>query len=535
MTRRGENTSCAPVVCGADERVEANACAACEVGGVNEAGDPATGPDTVCELDACTPLFGRTCDRVTSSYLKASNSDELDRFGQSVSLSGDRLAVGAPGEGSCADGVGGDQGDSACRGAGAVYVFERSAAGAWSQFAYLKASNSTDDDSFGSAVSLRGARLAVGAESESSCADGVGGDQNDGACAQAGAVYLFERSPDGVWSQSAYLKASNSGPGDFFGRTISLSDNRLAVGASREDSCADGAGGDQSDDACRNAGAVYVFDRSVSGAWSQPIYLKASNSEASDEFGRSISLSGDRLAVGANGEESCADGSGGDQADNACPSAGAVYLFERSGAGAWSQSAYIKASNSGRFDRFGLTVSLSGERLAVGAPGEDGCADESGNAESNDECSGAGAAYLFERSGDGAWPQSAYLKAPTTVARGAFGESLSISGDRLAVGAGFESSCAVGADGDQSDTACQYAGAAYLFERSAAGVWSRGAYLKTSNPDREDYFGSSLSLSSDLLVVGALGEGSCADGTGGDQADDECAEAGAAYLFSLSP
>ena len=110
---------------------------------------------------------------------------------------------------------------------------------------------------------------------------------------------------------------------------------------------------------------------------SQEAYVKASNAGGSDGFGYSVSLSGDTLAVGAYWEYSNATGINGNEADNSAPFSGAVYVFTRAGT-TWTQQAYIKASNTDWWDRFGSSVSLSGGTLAVGAPGEDSNATDSG-------------------------------------------------------------------------------------------------------------------------------------------------------------
>ena len=152
----------------------------------------------------------------------------------------------------------------------------------------------------------------------------MNGDQYDNSAPFSGAVYVFTRS-GGTWSQQAYLKASNTGAGDRFGRSAALSGNTLAVGAIGEDSSATGLGGSPSNNSAGESGAVYVFTRS-GGAWSQLAYLKASNTGADDWFGRSVSLSGERLAVGAYREESSATGVNGDQNDNSALHSGAVYI-----------------------------------------------------------------------------------------------------------------------------------------------------------------------------------------------------------------
>ncbi|MBW2736026.1 MAG: FG-GAP repeat protein, partial [Deltaproteobacteria bacterium] len=175
-------------------------------------------------------------------------------------------------------------------------------------------------------VSLSGDTLAVGAVGEDSVATGVDGNERDNSVSVSGAAYVFTR-VGSTWSQQAYLKASNTvGVGDQFGCSISLSGDTLAVGAHREDSSATGVDGDQSDNSAVWSGAVYVFTRTGS-TWSHPAYLKAPNTAANDLFGHCVSVSGDDLAVGAEGEGSSATGVDGDPSDNNALESGAVYFF----------------------------------------------------------------------------------------------------------------------------------------------------------------------------------------------------------------
>ncbi len=149
-----------------------------------------------------------------------------------MALSGDTLVVGAYEEDSNATGVNGEQGNNLASNAGAAYVFVRSG-NTWSQQAYLKASNTGADDLFGWSVALSGDTLVVGAWGEDSNATGVGGDQGNNLAEYAGAAYVFVRS-GGLWSQQAYLKASNTGADDGFGSSVALSGDTLVVGANRE-------------------------------------------------------------------------------------------------------------------------------------------------------------------------------------------------------------------------------------------------------------------------------------------------------------
>lgn len=449
--------------------VSANAEASCS-SGIN-----GSQSDTGCVQAGAVYVFRQSGGTWTQeAYVKASTAGVGDNFGWSLAFSadGNTLAVGAVGEASCADGVGGDQSNNGCSYAGAVYIFRRSANAVWTQEAYIKASNSDATDWFGARVALSssGSELAVSAISESSCAAGAGGDETNNGCAAAGAVYVFKRSGAATWTQHAYLKASNPRAYGGFGDALALSSDglTLAVGSSGESSCATGIGGNQADTACPYSGAAYIFHQSAASVWSQAAYIKASTVENDDRFGRHLALSydGSTLAVSAGLEGSCADGVGGNQMDNACKNAGAVFVFHLE-SGSYVQRAYVKASNSDKSDLFGKGIALSGDgtRLAVGAQNESSCATGLSGNEASNGCEGAGAVYVFRRDAASAWSKESYVKASNAETGDSFGYALALSGDGklLAVGANLEDSCAKGLGGSQTDNACKSAGAAYLF------------------------------------------------------------------------
>ena len=275
--------------------------------------------DSACTASLAVSPSTKIAEMTSSiGYAKASNTDENDQFGYSVSLSsdGNTLAVGAIGEGSNAIGIDRDQ-DNTAPNAGAVYVFSRSGT-IWTQQAYLKARRPDADDWFGYSVSLSrdGNTLAVGAKYEDSDVKVIDGNENNNSAADAGAVYVFSRS-ETTWNQQAYVKASNTDAGDHFGSSVSLSSdgNTLAVGARGEASKAKGIiDGDEDNNEASNAGAVYVFSRSET-TWTKQAYVKARNTDASDEFGFRVSLSsdGNTLAVSAIFEGSNATGIDGDE------------------------------------------------------------------------------------------------------------------------------------------------------------------------------------------------------------------------------
>ncbi len=196
------------------------------------------------------------------AYVKASNTGAGDRFGHALALSGDgaTLAVGAWGENSAARGIDGDESDNSASDSGAVYLFTHDSTG-WQQTHYLKSDNSEAGDRFGWSISLSndGDLLAVGARLEDSASIGIDGDSLDNSASGAGAAYLFSRKES--WGQRSYIKASNTGSGDQFGRALHLSGDgtALAVGGYREDGGATGISGDANSESKTNSGAVYLY------------------------------------------------------------------------------------------------------------------------------------------------------------------------------------------------------------------------------------------------------------------------------------
>lgn len=392
------------------------------------------------------------------------------------------------------------------------------------QAVYGKASNAVS--SFGVRLALSGDTLAVGTTGESSSATGVNGNQADTGAPVSGAVYIFQRTGS-TWAQQAYIKASNTQAGDHFGGSVALSGDTLAVGAPDEDSSAVGINGNQADNSMPSAGAVYVFQRNGT-TWVQQAYIKASDSEANDEFGGCVALSSGTLAVGAVGEASSATGIDGDQSDGSANHAGAVYIFQRVGS-TWTQQAYIKASNTQGGDSFGSAVTLFGDTLAAASPFEASSATGVNGNQMDENAPNAGAVYVFQRNGV-TWSQQAYLKASNTRPTQFLGVSLAATEDTLAIGAMGEGSNATGVNGNQTDTSAYAAGAVYLFRRTGT-TWTQQAYIKASNTERNDYFGASVALSGEILAVGAYQESSNATGADGNQTNNNANQAGAVYVF----
>jgi MYXO-CTERM domain-containing protein len=354
-----------------------------------------------------------------------------DGLGTSVSIAGDTALVGA-----LADDVGtnGDQ--------GSVHVFVR-AGGVWTLQAKLTANDGATSDWFGTSVSLSGDTALVGAD-----ADDVGASANQGS------AYVFVRTGT-VWSQQAKLTASDGATNDNFGRSVSVSGDTALVAAPRDDL---GANADQ--------GSAYVFVRTGT-VWTQQAKLAATDGAAFDSFGASVSIAGDTALVGASQDDL-----------GAIVDPGSAYVFVRAG-GVWTEQAKLTASDGGTRNQFGSSVSLSGDTALVGAPRHNvGAIVEQG------------AAYVFVRTG-GVWTPQAKLIAGDGATSDWLGFSVSISGDTALVGARGDD---VGANVDQ--------GSAYVFVRTG-GVWSEQAKLTAGDGAEYDLLGHSVSISGDTALLGA--------------------------------
>ncbi len=402
------------------------------------------------------PMLSRA-DLIETVKLTPSDPEANDLFGQGVAIDGDVAVVGAFGDD--------DDGDAS----GSAYVFERHQGGAdnWGQVKKLTASDAAARDLFGYFVSISGDVAVIGARG------------NDELGSNSGAAYLFERNQPtpNAWGQVAKLTASDAAAGDQFGHPVAVAGDVAVVGAPQHDTMA------------ISDGAAYVFGRNypTANAWGEVAKLTASDAAAGDFFGIGVAVGDDLAVVGAFRKQE-----------------GVAYVFERNSPtpDAWGQVARLTASGGILGDRFGLSVSISGDVIVVGAYNfDDGVQD-------------SGAAYVFEKPAGG-WAgdlsESAKLipSDPSRYLR--FGWTVSISGDVILVGT--------------NHTGLGAFGAAYVVERPSggwAGTLTETVKLTPADAQELDRFGHSVSLSGTLAAIGAL------------NADDGSEDSGAAYIFQSS-
>jgi hypothetical protein len=271
---------------------------------------------------------------------------------------------------------------------GAVYLFNLDG-NPPTQVQRLQASDGTSDDQFGNAVDLDGDLLVVGSYREDQ-----GGYQNSGS------AYVFKKEPNGEYAEIAKLLPEKSQADAQFGQTVAVANKVIAIGAPNE------------------GGRIFLFKEDGSGNISFKQEIQAPNSDWNFYFASSISISGDKLIVGAYGNSYSSSGYYNLYSQGMAN----VYMIQSDGTAQLTSSIY--PPNPRENGKFGYSVAIDGDRLVIGAPGED-----------SDNGSQSGVVYVYQILDDGKVRLLESLIHPTGKANDQFGQSVSISGLNILVGA----------------------------------------------------------------------------------------------------
>jgi hypothetical protein len=315
----------------------------------------------------------------------------------------------------------------------------------WTEVQKLLSSDGTEGDLFGCSVSLNGDTALIGAYSDEYF---------------SGSAYVFTHT-NKSWIQQAKLTASDRTVLDAFGISVSLDGDTALIGAYQDENL---------------SGSAYVFIRTGT-SWTQQAKLLASDSEAGDCFGNSISLSGDTALIGSYND------------DDKGVDSGSAYVFTRTGT-SWTQQAKLTASDGVTLDAFGISVSLDGDTAIIGAHS------------TNDNKNKSGSAYVFTRTGT-SWAQQTKLLASDAATNDYFGSAIALTADNALVGAPWDDN---------------RKGSVYVFTRTGTS-WTQQAKLTASDGTTLDSFGMSVSLDGNTALIGAEGD------------DDNKNESGSAYVF----
>ena len=443
---------------------------------------------------------------------------EADRFGASVSIDGDTLAVGRPHHW--------DNGEYV----GEVWMYARDTPGdresSWSLIQIVRAPDGAAGDYFAGSLDLDGDTLVVGAAQ----------DEPHGTVTDAGSAYVFTRSTKGVpsslWTFRQKLQSPTREQNDNFGTAVAVDGDVVIVGAPKRDQSVDGKqvplpwmSGD-------GVGAVFVFARAVENdLTSDFVYvdrLETADVAAQDEenFGVSVAVHGDVL-VATTAKQVTVDIGTDDQ------SCAMAHVFVKQEVGVtrsrWAYKTALKVDACEQLTTL-KPVAVYGDTIVVGAPDQDHVeVDSDGNSHTHDE---TGRAHVFTRDVPGdvnsEWSYAFQLNADVFTSGDNFGSSVGIWEDTVAVGASAKDEHLTwNEDVYPADSADINHGAVYLFHKSysdsadgpVSAVWELAVRFVPSGDDTgSGFFGASLALHRDGLVVGT----ETVDGI-----------AGAAYVFAL--
>ncbi len=315
------------------------------------------------------------CVAAQSEKIVAPDGAAGDRFGHTLAIDGDIMAVGAyrdddmcPGGGSC--------------NTGSVHIYRKSN-GQWTHETELHPDDLAAGDQFGRAVALSGNTLLVGSPLD------------DDAGSASGSAYVFTFT-GGQWTQQAKLTAADAAGGDSFGDAVAIADDIAIIGALLDDHSAG-----------NNAGSAYIFQR-FKTTWTQTRKLMAQDAASADNFGNAVALNGDTIVIGAENDDDPVVGR----------NTGSAYMFTLIN-GMWMQTEKVTAGNIERDARFGWSVCVLGETAAISALEEDN----------------RGAAYIFMRGNNNLWSMQQRLVSDDLTTFDDFGHSLALGETTLIIGA----------------------------------------------------------------------------------------------------
>lgn len=376
-----------------------------------------------------------------------------DQFGHSVALSGTRLATAAHGD------------NSGVSDAGTAYLFELASGTPGTPVHVINTPSPPSEEEFGNAVAIEGSVVVAGCYH-----DDKGNNSNSGS------AFIYDLSsgtPD-----LPVLSLENPGPAtnDYFGGAVAIAGDTVAIAAYQDDTGA------------TNAGTVYLYHRTSPTPTVPVLTIPNPAPQSQDQFGNAIAISGNLLVVGA------AKNDNGAVADT-----GSAYVFNLTGSNPAVPVAILDNPAPTAGDQFGVSVAISGTRVAVGAPGND-----------VNSADNAGSVYVYDISSGTPSVPVAVIDNPAPAADDAFGHSVGISGLRVISGAPY------------SDLGARDGGRAYVFDLASSTPTLPAMILNNPDPNPEDYHGIAVAISGTRVVIGA------------SDADFGALDSGRAYVHELA-
>lgn len=373
--------------------------------------------------------------------LVSGDRESRAEYGTSVDIRGDYALVGASRE---------------TIAAGAAYVYKRDSGGNWNFAQKLLPFDPKEMAEYGGGAKLADGYLVV-----------ASGRADIGSVIRAGALYVYKQVNE-TWELDTKLVASDFSGDAKMGMnptSLDVEGTTIAVGAPGETGW---------------TGSVYIFNKN-GDTWTETQKILSPNPQMNEVFGIGVSISGDTLAIGAQGTIN---------------NSGAVYIYIKNGSGNWEHNQTLRASDIVAEDYFGTSVAIDGNYLVAGSYGKNG---------------ETGAAYIFEKDNDGTWTETQKLMGHSQEPNKQFGWSTEIKGNFMMVAAPSVYGSEVGE--------------VYFYNRNSSGEWVEQQLIQGTDTVAEDVFGWCVAMNGQDAIIGA--PWSDLDENGGNSMDS----AGAAYIF----
>jgi len=378
---------------------------------------------------------------VQSTKIVSENREGRAEFGTAAALNENFAIVGASRENVAS---------------GAAYIYSKDSQGTWSYAQKLAATDSNEGAEYGGGVKLSEDYAVVAA-----------GRADVNGVVRAGALYVYDYQNNNFELNTKLIASDLSGDAKMGMNPTSLDvqGNTIVVGAPGENLW---------------TGSVYVFNK-VGGVWEESQKIMSPTPATNDTFGIGVAISGDYMVVGAQGIDT---------------SRGAAYVYVKNASGVWEYDQTISASNAAIDNYFGSSVSISGDKIVVGAYG------------ANSE---KGTAYIFEKDAQGIFQEVQILNGNPSNDRVQFGWATTVSQDYISVTAPHIYGTEVAE--------------VYFYKKESSGDWVEDQIIKGNDTAGEDFFGWSVAVYGNEMLVGAPREDHDENG------NNELNDAGSAYIF----
>lgn len=376
-----------------------------------------------------------------------------DQFGHSVALSGTRLATAAHG----------DNGGVSDTGTGYLYELGSGTPGVPVQV--INTPSPSSEEEFGDAVAISGTLVVAGCSHD-----------DKGTNFNSGSAFVYDVSS--TTPNLPILSLENPAPAtnDYFGGAVAIAGNTVAVAAHQDDTVA------------ANAGTVYIYNRTSATPTVPVLTIPNPSPQAQDQFGNVIALSGPLLAVGTARND-----------NGAITDSGSVYVFNLSGNTPAVPVAILDNPAPSAGDQFGVSVAISGTRVAIGASGND-----------VNSLNDAGSVYVYDIASGTPGVPVAVIDNPVPAVDDEFGHAVGISGLKVIAGCPY------------SDVVARDGGRAYVFDLGSPDPAVPVMILNNPDPGSKDSHGISVAISGTRVVIGAA------------EADSGAVDSGAAYVHELA-